>query len=153
MRCHIVHLSAASALPTIRQTKQQGAPLTVETTHHYLFLSGDEVPDGATQYKCCPPIRLSANQVSKFNGWTRTAYDFVLSVIKCCSLVCAFTFFCNTNTPENEDTLIQRVESIFVWNPKWNTTNYHFPYWLIAARTLHNNVISTPRGAYKPGCL
>lgn len=64
VRCHIVHLSSAEALPVIRQAKTGGAPLTVETTHHYLCLAADTIPSGATQYKCCPPIRNKNNQVT-----------------------------------------------------------------------------------------
>lgn len=61
--CHIVHLSSASALPMIRQARADGVPLTIETTHHYLSLAAEDVPEGATQYKCCPPVRDSKNQV------------------------------------------------------------------------------------------
>ena len=61
--CHIVHLSAADALPIIQKAKEAGAKLTTETTHHYLTLNAEDVPDGATEYKCCPPIRSQENQV------------------------------------------------------------------------------------------
>jgi len=33
----------------------------VETCVHYLALAAEEIPDGATEYKCAPPIRGSAN--------------------------------------------------------------------------------------------
>ncbi|XP_063236445.1 allantoinase, mitochondrial isoform X2 [Bacillus rossius redtenbacheri] len=56
--CHIVHLSAAEALPLVRAAKQDGARLTAETCHHYLTLAAEDIPRGATQYKCCPPERL-----------------------------------------------------------------------------------------------
>ncbi|XP_049534527.1 allantoinase-like isoform X3 [Anopheles darlingi] len=62
IRAHIVHLSAASALPVIRRARANGANLTVETCHHYLALSAEDVPDSGTEYKCCPPIRDSSNQ-------------------------------------------------------------------------------------------
>ncbi|KAF6035427.1 hypothetical protein EB796_006261 [Bugula neritina] len=62
VRSHIVHLSAATALPLIREAQKAGAPLTVETCHHYLTLNSENVPDGATEYKCCPPIRTKQNQ-------------------------------------------------------------------------------------------
>jgi len=60
--CHIVHLSAAEALPLIQAARAEGLPLTVETCHHYLNLVAEEIPARATQYKCCPPIRSSSNQ-------------------------------------------------------------------------------------------
>ena len=62
--CHIVHLSSASALPMIRKAREEGVPLTIETTHHYLSLLAEDVPDGATQFKCCPPVRDAPNRVS-----------------------------------------------------------------------------------------
>ena len=63
--CHIVHLSSASALPMIRKAREEGVPLTIETTHHYLSLLAENVPDGATQFKCCPPVRDANNQVCR----------------------------------------------------------------------------------------
>ena len=63
VRCHIVHLSAASALPLIREIKSKGLPLSVETCPHYLTLQAEDIPDKETQFKCCPPIRDSNNQV------------------------------------------------------------------------------------------
>jgi len=35
--------------------------VTAETCPHYLALAAEDVPDGATEYKCCPPIRERAN--------------------------------------------------------------------------------------------
>ncbi|KAK4287891.1 hypothetical protein Pmani_039053 [Petrolisthes manimaculis] len=62
VRCHIVHLSASSALPMIRSAQGRGVPLSVETCHHYLTLTAEQIPDNATQFKCCPPIREAQNQ-------------------------------------------------------------------------------------------
>jgi allantoinase len=61
-RAHVVHLSAAAALPAIRAARASGVPLTVETCPHYLTLTAEEVPDGHTEFKCCPPIRDAANR-------------------------------------------------------------------------------------------
>ena len=58
-----MHLATCEALPVIQECKAAGAPLTVETTHHYLSLAAEDIPNGATQYKCCPPIRDARNQV------------------------------------------------------------------------------------------
>lgn len=63
VRCHIVHLSSTKSLKLIQKAQQAGAPLTVETTHHYLSLCAEHIPAGATQFKCCPPIRGANNQV------------------------------------------------------------------------------------------
>ena len=61
-RLHIVHLATAQALPMIRAAKAEGLPLTVETCPHYLHCSAEEIPDGATLFKCAPPIRSAANR-------------------------------------------------------------------------------------------
>lgn len=58
-----MHLSASDALPLIEKAKKDGLKLTVETCHHYLSLSAEEVPNKATQYKCCPPVRDGENRV------------------------------------------------------------------------------------------
>ncbi|QWT22797.1 allantoinase AllB [Subtercola sp. PAMC28395] len=61
-RAHILHLSAAGALPAIRTAKAEGLRLTVETCPHYLSFAAEGIPDAATQYKCCPPIRDEHNR-------------------------------------------------------------------------------------------
>ena len=79
LRCHIVHLSAASALPIIRKAKAEGAKLTVETCFHYLCLSSDEIPDGKPEFKCCPPIRDNANRELLWEALKDGTIDFVVS--------------------------------------------------------------------------
>ncbi|HVV85261.1 MAG TPA: allantoinase AllB [Kofleriaceae bacterium] len=61
-RTHIVHHSAASALPLLRDAHARGLPLTAETCPHYLRFAAESIPDGATPYKCAPPIREEANR-------------------------------------------------------------------------------------------
>ncbi|GGV71850.1 allantoinase [Streptomyces griseoloalbus] len=61
-RVHVLHLSSSDALPVIAAAKADGVRLTVETCPHYLTLTAEEVPDGASEFKCCPPIREAANQ-------------------------------------------------------------------------------------------
>ncbi|MBW6438512.1 allantoinase AllB [Actinoplanes hulinensis] len=60
-RVHILHLSAATALPLIAQARAEGVRVTAETCPHYLTLDAAGIPDGATEFKCCPPIRDTAN--------------------------------------------------------------------------------------------
>nr|XP_033813511.1 allantoinase, mitochondrial-like isoform X2 [Geotrypetes seraphini] len=79
VRCHIVHLSSAKALPIIREARQAGAPLTVETTHHYLTLTSEHIPPGATYYKCCPPIRGKDNQEALWAALHNRDIDMVVS--------------------------------------------------------------------------
>ena len=77
--CHIVHLSAASALPLIRAARAEGLQLTVETCHHYLNLSSAEIPPRATQYKCCPPIRDENNQELLWEAVMAGDIDIIVS--------------------------------------------------------------------------
>ncbi|BCL26632.1 allantoinase AllB [Streptomyces aurantiacus] len=61
-RVHVLHLSSSDALPLIAAAKREGVRVTAETCPHYLTLTAEEVPDGASEFKCCPPIREAANQ-------------------------------------------------------------------------------------------
>ena len=61
-RAHILHLSSARALPALRAARAEGLPITVETCPHYLVLAEERIPDGATAFKCCPPIRDEGNR-------------------------------------------------------------------------------------------
>lgn len=61
-KLHIVHLSTARALPMIRDAKAEGLDVTVETCPHYLHGAAEEIPKGATLWKCAPPIRSRANR-------------------------------------------------------------------------------------------
>lgn len=78
-RCHIVHLSASDALDTIREAKGSGAPLTVETCNHYLNIAAEEIPQGATEYKCTPPIREKSNQEKLWGAVREGLLDMVVS--------------------------------------------------------------------------
>ncbi|MCW4458592.1 allantoinase AllB [Microbacterium sp. MPKO10] len=78
-RAHILHLSSSDALPMIAQAKADGVRLTVETCPHYLALSAEEVPDGATAFKCCPPIREEANRELLWQGLLDGTIDCIVS--------------------------------------------------------------------------
>ncbi|TDV39779.1 allantoinase AllB [Actinophytocola oryzae] len=78
-RVHILHLSSAGALPMIAAARRDGVAVTVETCPHYLTLTAEEVPDGATQFKCCPPIRGAANQDLLWQGLADGVIDCVVS--------------------------------------------------------------------------
>lgn len=78
-RAHILHLSSAQALPLILEAKREGLPLTVETCPHYLTFDAEHIPDGATQYKCCPPIRSAANRELLWEALADGTIDFVAS--------------------------------------------------------------------------
>jgi allantoinase len=78
-RAHILHLSSSDALPLVAAAKRDGVRITAETCPHYLSLAADEVPDGATQYKCCPPIRESGNRDALWRGLAAGVIDCVVS--------------------------------------------------------------------------
>ena len=59
---HIVHLSSAKALPALAEARRRGVRITVETCAHYLCFAVEEIPDGATEFKCAPPIRDAGNR-------------------------------------------------------------------------------------------
>ncbi len=67
-RIHVVHLASAESLPVIRAAMAGGLPITAETCPHYLTLRAEDVPDGGTQFKCCPPIRDHANREALWAG-------------------------------------------------------------------------------------
>ncbi|KAG1900632.1 uncharacterized protein F5891DRAFT_1128492 [Suillus fuscotomentosus] len=77
--CHIAHLSAAAALPIIRAAKDCGSKLSVETCFHYLCLSAEDIPDGATEYKCTPPIREDSNRNLLWDALVDGTIDCVTS--------------------------------------------------------------------------
>ncbi len=56
-RLHIVHLATEEALPMMRDARRRGLPVSVETCPHYLTFAAEDIPDGATRFKCAPPIR------------------------------------------------------------------------------------------------
>ena len=41
--------------------RRDGVRVSAETCPHYLTLHADDIADGATEFKCCPPIRDAAN--------------------------------------------------------------------------------------------
>ncbi|HKP08755.1 MAG TPA: allantoinase AllB [Microbacterium sp.] len=78
-RAHILHLSSSDALPMIAAAKSEGVRLSVETCPHYLTLSAEDVPDGATAFKCCPPIREAANRDRLWAGLVDGTIDSIVS--------------------------------------------------------------------------
>ncbi|MDX3072184.1 allantoinase AllB [Streptomyces sp. NPDC088354] len=78
-RVHVLHLSSAEALPLIAAARREGVRLSAESCPHYLTLTAEEVPDGATQFKCCPPIREAANRDALWQGLLDGTIDCVVS--------------------------------------------------------------------------
>jgi allantoinase len=78
-RVHILHLASAATLPALAAARARNVRVTVETCPHYLSLVAEEIPDGATQFKCCPPIRESANRDALWSGLAAGTIDMVVS--------------------------------------------------------------------------
>lgn len=78
-RAHILHLSDAGALPAIRAAKADGVDLTVETCPHYLTIIAEDIPDGASEFKCCPPIREAGNQDLLWEGVLDGTIDAIVT--------------------------------------------------------------------------
>jgi allantoinase len=78
-KTHIVHLASGSALSMIEEAKKEGLPFTVETCPHYLSFKSEEIPDGKTLYKCCPPIRNGDNREMLWDGIKKGLIDFIVS--------------------------------------------------------------------------
>ena len=76
---HIVHLSSASSLELIGNARSRGLPITVETCPHYLTFAAEEIPDGATEYKCAPPIREAGEREALWVGLLSGMIDLVAS--------------------------------------------------------------------------
>ena len=78
-RIHIVHHSSADVLPVLRRAKYFGLAVTVETCPHYLHFAAEDIPDGATEFKCCPPIRERENREQLWEALRDGTIDFVVS--------------------------------------------------------------------------
>ena len=78
-RLHIVHLSTALALDDLRAARTEGLPITVETCPHYLHFCAEEIADGATLWKCAPPIRSGANREALWRALGAGDIDMIVT--------------------------------------------------------------------------
>ncbi|MGH3386618.1 MAG: allantoinase AllB [Nocardioidaceae bacterium] len=76
---HVLHLSSSDALPLVAAARRDGLRLSVETCPHYLTFAAEEIADGATAYKCCPPIRAADNRERLWQGLADGLVDLVVS--------------------------------------------------------------------------
>jgi allantoinase len=74
---HVVHLATARALPALKHARKIGLKITVETCPQYLWFAAEEIPDGATEFKCAPPIRDAANRDALWQGLLDGAIDMI----------------------------------------------------------------------------
>lgn len=78
-RVHIVHLSSADAVPILRVAQAEGVKISAETCPHYLHFAAEEIVDGATEFKCCPPIRERDNREELWAGVADGTIDLIVS--------------------------------------------------------------------------
>ncbi|MDT4896895.1 MAG: allantoinase [Acidobacteriota bacterium] len=78
-RVHIVHHSSSDALPALRQARAEGLPLTIETCPHYLSFAAEDIPDGATEFKCCPPVRERENREELWSALDEGLIEMIVS--------------------------------------------------------------------------
>jgi allantoinase len=78
-RVHIVHHSSSASLPLLRAAKAEGLMFTAETCPHYLAFASEDVPAGATEFKCCPPIRERENREQLWNALDAGVLDMIVS--------------------------------------------------------------------------
>ena len=78
-RTHIVHVSSAESIPLLREARERGLRVSAETCPHYLAIDAAEIADGATEFKCAPPIRDRANRDALWEALVRGDLDMIVS--------------------------------------------------------------------------
>jgi len=77
VRTHIVHVAAAGAVQELARAQAEGVPITAETCPHYLTFIAGEIADGATSFKCAPPIRQASDREALWEGLRRGVLSLV----------------------------------------------------------------------------
>ncbi len=78
-RVHIVHHSSSDSLDLLRTARSEGLPITVETCPHYLTLAAEDITDGDTHFKCCPPVRERENREKLWEAVADGTIDMIVS--------------------------------------------------------------------------
>jgi allantoinase len=78
-RVHIVHVSSGRVLPMVAAAKRSGVRITAETCPHYLTFAAEDIPDGATEFAACPPIRGGSNRDLLWRGLADGTLDMIVS--------------------------------------------------------------------------
>lgn len=74
---HIVHVASQKALEVLAAAKRRGARVTAETCPHYLTFAAEEIPDGATAFKCAPPIREARHREALWTALEEGVLDLL----------------------------------------------------------------------------
>lgn len=78
-RVHIVHHSSSDSLGLLRDARREGLPISVETCPHYLTFAAEDITDGATHFKCCPPVRERENREKLWDAVADGTIDMIVS--------------------------------------------------------------------------
>jgi allantoinase len=78
-RTHIVHVSSAESIPLLHAARERGLSVSAETCPHYLAIDAAEIADGATEFKCAPPIRDRPNRDALWQALVRGDLDMIVS--------------------------------------------------------------------------
>jgi allantoinase len=78
-RVHIVHHSSSDSLDLLRAARSEGLPITVETCPHYLTFVAEDIGNGATHFKCCPPVRERENREKLWEAVADGTIDMIVS--------------------------------------------------------------------------
>jgi allantoinase len=78
-RVHIVHVATGEALALLRAARAGGLPVSAETCPHYLTFAAEEIADGATAWKCAPPIRVAREREALWQGLADGILEAVVS--------------------------------------------------------------------------
>jgi allantoinase len=65
---HIVHVSSSAGVDAVGEAQARGVHMTAETCPHYLTFTTRDIPDGATEFKCAPPIRGDEDREGLWRG-------------------------------------------------------------------------------------
>ena len=68
-----------NTMPMLRAARDEGVPVTVETCPHYLTFAAETIADGATHFKCCPPVREAENREKLWAAIVDGTIDMVVS--------------------------------------------------------------------------
>ncbi|HEX2154742.1 MAG TPA: allantoinase AllB [Acidimicrobiia bacterium] len=76
VQAHILHVAGAEAVAAV--DRSAGA-LSAETCPHYLTFDAASIPEGATAFKCAPPIRTAEDRESLWEALASGVLNMVVS--------------------------------------------------------------------------
>jgi len=75
-RMHVLHISSSQG---VRALAASPGSMSGETCPHYLTFCAEEIPAGATPYKCAPPIRTTEHREALWQGLLDGTLSMVVS--------------------------------------------------------------------------